>query len=447
MNGRRFANTVLLIAALIAASGTLFALRTGSAYQVRSLRGGLVEAAPLLLAVLLLASLRLPADYRITLAVTCLSLGIAAYVAEIYLREMPAWRMRSMARRLGVPYDPRTKIEVLRDLRRQGRDAWPSVAPELFVGKTQDAGFLPLGGISRVLTVCCNEVGSYLVYESDEHGFHNPPGLWSGAPLEIAALGDSYAQGRCVASDRNMVSLIRRRYPSTLNLGMSGNGPLMELADLREYLPELKPRRILWFYYEGNDLIDDLDRDRKDPFLMRYLEPGARQGLAARQGEVDAYLRDRVEKEYWKIEENFLARQARNWWDGFLRLRTLRSSLGLHLWKPEIDISHVDYGLFRRILAEAGRIASEWDGRITFVYLPASGRYLSPALRRSNDIVREKVTGIVRELDFPLIDITDVFARSGPVPDLYAPNGGHFTPRGYEIVAGTVLRKLDEGER
>jgi lysophospholipase L1-like esterase len=115
-----------------------------------------------------------------------------------------------------------------------------------------------------------NENGPWVTYRSDEYGFHNPTGIWQSAPLDIAALGDSYTHGHCVPSDKNFVALIRRRFPATLNLGVSGNGPLLELATLKEYLLPLKPKIVLWFYYEGNDL-SDLQNERQSALLRRYL--------------------------------------------------------------------------------------------------------------------------------------------------------------------------------
>lgn len=114
----------------------------------------------------------------------------------------------------------------------------------------------PHGGMSNKVTAYCNESGTHEWYESDEHGFHNPKGVWSAAQIDVVAVGDSYTQGHCVASDTNFVALIRQRYPRTLNLGINGQGPLMTLATLRDYGLSLKPKIVLWFFYEGNDMTD-----------------------------------------------------------------------------------------------------------------------------------------------------------------------------------------------
>src|SRR4030095_17214981 len=104
------------------------------------------------------------------------------------------------------------------------------------------AEVLPLNGISNRVTVLCNETGKYAIYDSDARGFHNPKGIWESSRMSIAALGDSFAIGACAPSDENFVALIRARYPNTLNLGMLGEGPLIMLAALKEYLPPVKPK-------------------------------------------------------------------------------------------------------------------------------------------------------------------------------------------------------------
>ena len=139
-------------------------------------------------------------------------------------------------------------------MRRQGREPSPGVEPVRFVwahapgaptSVTIDgAAVLPLGGLSRRTTLDCKEGGDWLVFQTDEHGFHNPPGAWSAPSLELAFLGDSFVHGSCVPSEQNMVERVRARHPATLNLGTAGGGPLIMLAQLREYLPALRPPRL-----------------------------------------------------------------------------------------------------------------------------------------------------------------------------------------------------------
>ncbi len=64
----------------------------------------------------------------------------------------------------------------------------------------------------------------------------------------------------------------------TANYEMNGTSALAQLAIYREYVKPLRPRHIIWFFYEGNDLTDYL-AERARPLLRAYLDPGHVQNL------------------------------------------------------------------------------------------------------------------------------------------------------------------------
>ena len=71
---------------------------------------------------------------------------------------------------------------------------------------------------------------------------------------EYLLVGDSFTHGACVNRPNDISSVLRSlSKKSVLNLGMGGNGPLIEYATLREYL-NTKVKKVLWIYFEGNDL-------------------------------------------------------------------------------------------------------------------------------------------------------------------------------------------------
>jgi hypothetical protein len=168
---------------------------------------------------------------------------------------------------------------------------------------------IPLGGVANKVTVLCNESGGWITYTSDEHGFNNPTGIWQSGQIDIAALGDSFTQGYCVPREKSFVGLIRQAYPATLNLGMAANGPIYMLATLQEYLPRFKPKVVLWFYFEGNDLVE-LQIEKKSGLLMGYLRNGLTQGLVARQKDIDQALTNYIEREAAKESSDGLQRRV-----------------------------------------------------------------------------------------------------------------------------------------
>jgi lysophospholipase L1-like esterase len=373
---------------------------------------------------------------------TLLSLVVAAYVAESCLRALPAWHIRQAARRFGIPYESRSKLEMVRDLRRQGVDAYPAVFPAWQGLRSGNAGLLPLGGIAGVTTVFCNEMGQFIVYESDEHGFNNPKGIWSSSAFEVVALGDSFTQGACVPSEENFTGLIRRQFPATLNLGMLGNGPLLMLAGLREFLVDLRPKVVLWVYTEGNDLIEDVALEKRSRILMSYLTPGYRQGLLRRQAEVDDLMRGIADREY-------VTRLAGDSWaefpPRFWRLWALRQAVGLQVGEKQFDPATIDVRLFREVLEQARETVRGWGGEIYFVYNPARGGYYDDGLRRQLAWARGQVLQIVQDLGLPLIDLDARMSRHPDLASLYSYPGGHFSPAGNRLVADTIQEALRAG--
>ncbi len=351
-------------------------------------------------------------------------------------------------------FDRRSKLEVIRDLAEEGTAAYPLVWPAAMLKehpdgvvrsalRDGDAELLPLGGISNRTTIACNESGEYLIYVADEHGFHNQPGAWNLQTLDVAAVGDSFTHGFCVASDENYVALIREQFPATLNLGQSGNGPLLNLAAIREFLPELKPRHVLWFHFEGNDFTD-LETELRSPLLMRYLQEDFRQDLRARQETVDsAYIRY-IEARMKQHQD--AGRRSDKAIRYFVKLTRLRSLLNLTFG---YEISPYAKP-FAEILANARRTVESWGGQLHFVFVPGANRYRAAGPDARETATRNQVLAKVGELGIPIIDIHEIFARQLDPSSFYArnhgtPMGGHFTRESNRLVANAVLDALNKG--
>jgi hypothetical protein len=444
-----------------------------------SVRGMLLYyGLPALLAVVCFALLRLPPEHRISVALLLFSTGASVYIGEAVMSvwfslpsvkaEMGKRERAQTARAMGIEFDTRTKLEVAAELRKKGIEAYPVSAPRALLEEQRDGTLksklvlrtevLPLGWISNHLSILCNESGTFVAYESDELGFHNPRGLWHNDKIEIVALGDSYAQGYCVPSDKNFVALVRKQYPATLNLGVAGHGPLLMLATLKEYGQLVKPRVVLWFHYEGNDL-RDLGIERNSPLLMRYMEDGFRQGLIEQQADIDRALMTYIEGiqetsrtsqrvaelvELFENPRNLLSR-ARD----ILRLSQLRRQLGLVYGKggeaADEDGQRSPSGgqieLFSKSLQEAHGSVSAWGGTLYFVYLPHWHRYARP---RDAEKSRDRVLQTVSAMGLPIIDIHEVF-RAQPDPLALFPfrRHSHYNEAGHRLVAEHVLQSVD----
>jgi hypothetical protein len=438
----------------------------------------------------LLLGLWMRPAFRVNAVLMLISLGMSIYAGEVVFAvgdhlasaqkgtqwlpfnsgEEHADERAIVANTSVISFDRRSRLEVLRDLRNKSIDAWPAIGPQVLFRrsgasyqdpliKIEGVSVLPLGGISTTTTVYCNENGYYVIYESDEHGFQNPKGLWSVSPLDIAVIGDSYVHGACVKPETNFASLIRQRYSRTLNLGGDGNGPLLELATLKEYVPPLRPRVVVWCYFEMNDMWE-LDHERQT-FLTNYLTPGYTQGLIAKQPEIDRALKEHVER-VW-VELNSRASiimffdhildpfSSSDEFEQLIKLWHIRSHLTTFLkpegerqaHRPVLTLRWEDIDLFGKTLSDAKTTVAGWGGTLVFVYLPQYERYANPEL--VNEDRRDLVLRIVRSLNLPLIDLTPTFAAQADPLNLFPfRRAGHYNENGHRVVAEEVLKFLGD---
>jgi hypothetical protein len=367
--------------------------------------------------------------------------------------------MAAVARRFGISkIDTRDRVELIDDLTKRGRDAVPAVmlgglteakqAPE----PLRTAGLIPLGGISNALTVLCNEAGQYVTYVSDEHGFRNPPGVWDAAHVDVAVVGESFAQGYCVGDGAGFADRLRSNHSTILNLGISGSAAILQLAAIKEFLPPRSPRIVLWVYCEGIDL-GDTAAEAAQPLLSRYLDDDFLQGLLSRQPEVDALLR--------RHESSLMAHER--------AVQGVRQVDSLVTWMPRLKLwalreqLNVAYGFatgglesreppsaglvaFREALAHARAATNEWGGQVYLVYLPSWSRYRNGP--RFPERERLKVLEIANELMIPVIDVRSAFdAQTDPLGLFPYRRFGHYNEAGNEVVAETIRASLPKADR
>ena len=393
-------------------------------------------------------------------------------------------------------------------LRRDSVDAYPYVAPNPYAKTipTTQAGepIYPLGGIGNVTTVHCNESGVYTIYESDRYGFHNPNQVWDEAQVDIVAVGDSFTQGACVQPEENYVSRIRDIFPKTLNLGVSGNGPLSVLATVKEYAAAYQPRTVLWFYYEGNDP-GDLMAELTNPVLVQYVADGFGQGLATRQSDVEEVRRKEIEHALLGItdaergkrldalrlynvrrllrltrvpaplngiadvqanaapnqaeSQNQVAQMVHEFTpadayfndDPNTSLATLTPE-AIRLTPEQIAVHDItvydpmmDLGLdrFDLVLRTMQQTVAGWGGELVIVYLPTHPRFVHNAPAAATAYYRPQVLSIIENAGIRLIDLYPIFATQ-PEPLALYPYGlyGHYSAAGNALVAAEVLAFL-----
>ena len=342
----------------------------------------------------------------------------------------------------------KTKHDVIQDLKkRKNIDVVPSIFPKVFIEKkwTNDGDYIfPLGGVSNTMTVFCNEGEKFSIYESDRHGFNNPDQEWDNEKALWFLIGDSFVQGSCVQPGDDFASRIRLlTKQGAISLGMSGNGPLIELASLKEYSLEKRPKIVLWFYFERNDL-EDLRNEKSNSILMNYLNEDFTQNLYSKQPEIDKKL-----KMYIKFAETEFKKEIFETEKDAEKFLTFKKIIRLQILRDKTALDRgLNFGidpLFEKIMIEANNFVNKWDGKLYFVYLPDKERYSNKKIKDNNYLKRSQIIELINNLNIPLIDIHEEFfvKQADPIGFFAHRIYGHYSPDGYNAISKIILNKIN----
>lgn len=312
-----------------------------------------------------------------------------------------------------------------------------TVDPVNYVLKNKDE-FFPLSGISNKKTIHCNESGNYSIYESDKYGFNNPSSEWNKTNIDFLLIGDSFTHGACVNRPYDIASQLRKQYNKTsLNLGYSGTGPLIQLATLSEYLPKLKVKNIIWLYFEGNDQTD-LIYELKNDILRNYFNDDYSQNLFLKQNEIDKinnnFLKSKIEQErnlrikkYFKLSKVREIIQPVNFFEGY-----------------EIVKQPLPSKEFKKVLIKAKKISKINNANLYFLFLPDFYRY-SEVNANDNDYKNNEIVDILDELNIQFIDFHDDIMSKEKDPLSYYPfrSYNHFNREGYKKIANYIYKKTN----
>jgi hypothetical protein len=329
-----------------------------------------------------------------------------------------------------------------------------------------DAGFtLPGGdkvfvvapGTANVHTIMCREgARPFAEYDADEHGFNNPRGIW-GKPVDLVFIGDSMTYGACVANHEHFIGQIREKYPASLNLGVGGIGPLIELAIVREFVPHVRPRYVFYMYDENNDLyfVDaagtpDLANEYHNAILRNYLtDDRFSQRLFERQPEVHAILKQYLDG---VMVLSLETRAPHKLLLKFLGLPLTRAGLPPITWRLSALLANAaaaaetqsdDFELFKNIFAKMLQTSTDAGAKFVFVNIPAQ----STVCNNVNHPLKKPVLEFVARSGVDVIDLEEDYRNAIKAigrENIFAvpPCGGHFSERGYKIIGDRLLKYL-----
>lgn len=361
------------------------------------------------------------------------------YIGENNLKE----KIKILKKKENINYDLRTKFEAYKDLKKKIPNLVTLTVPKTHVLLNAHNELLPLSGISKRVTLVCNENGYFSKFESDRFGFNNPDYEWDKEKIEFLLLGDSFTIGECVNRPHDFGSLLRKlSKKSVLNLGYSSNGPLIELAILKEYLIK-DTTNVIWFFYEGNDL-QDLSDTYDSEHLNKYLyENDYKQFLTLKQMQIDE-LNFQVLKEFINYFEDKQKKSKRNNFLRFLRLdKTKKVIKDIFSEERPIQINDKVFLKLKEIIKEAENFSKKNGSNFYFVYLPSFQSFENET-SNFHKIQKDKIVSILDELNIKLIDIKKELIKNNVDYRNIFPFGfsGHFNKNGYDIIANIISKSI-----
>ena len=132
--------------------------------------------------------------------------------------------------------------------------------------KLEKEGLISFGDIANSKIILCNEKGNFEYFYSDKYGFRNNQNN-DYSKIKNIIIGDSFGLGICVNDDIYMKN-IKNQF---INLSVAGAGPLTQMSLINEYISKFNINNLVWFFYEGNDLLD-LEVELNNPILKIYDE-------------------------------------------------------------------------------------------------------------------------------------------------------------------------------
>ena len=366
--------------------------------------------------------------------------------------------IREEIKKTGIKYDDRTKWQVYLDLKKEDPNVVIATDPYHFLNETNQTIF-PLASISNKKTISCNENGYHQIYQSDRYGFNNLDNEWDKKQTEFLLVGDRFTVGDCVNEPDtiggNLKKFINNK-GGVLNLGQGGNGPLMEYATLREYLPITNTKRVIWIYCESNDLVgrpgaEGLKAELNNKILLKYLnDQRFTQNLHLKQKEIDT----KVNKKLISMIRNVKQLQSESKFFKFIKLFNLRKltkiTIDNLLQKPSSSPPQTISPEFKKIIILAKNFVEKNGANFYFVYLTERERYFYKDFDDNLHDYR-KVVQFIKESNIPIIDINKELFQDHKDPLSLFPfrkdrSRYHYNELGYKLVANAIFKKISEFE-
>ena len=372
----------------------------------------------------------------LTSVITLTLLYLVLLAVEVFVatsRPVPQYKIENN-------FDLRTTIEVVSDMRKEGKEVYPAATLNFWMGES----LVSLGGISNVDIVNCNELGQYAVYRSDRYGFNNYDYVYD-KEIDAVLIGDSFAQGACVKQNESIMGNLNRMGLATISLGTRGNGPLREYASYKEYVNELEPEYVLWLYFEGNDLYGDLQVEKNFELLRKYLDDdNFSQNLSSNQDKIDNYIKKHLD-DLQTLRSHRLTMRRLN---SAVKLTDIRTVISNSVVSPILlrlfkNMDQETKDLFEQIILKANSAARQKGERFIFVYLPTYFRYTNSEHKNILDFSKERIISFLKENNIEYLDFDEVISGyKDPLEFFPYREYGHYNPFGYQVLSSEIYNYI-----
>ena len=342
------------------------------------------------------------------------------------------------AKEMGLNFDNRSKLEVINDYKIKKLDAFPTIHPIHFLkNKLVDKyKILPLAGYPNVITIFNNEFGYYEHYKSDRYGFNNNDYLWENEDYKFVFVGDSFVHGAGIKNENNLAGIFKKKTKiEVLNLGIGGNGPLLEYATLLEYLDFNKVKNLIWFYYSGNDL-QNLSAELKTKYLLNYLVDGFSQNLIKNQNKINNFILEYIET---KIQITEQKKENKNLFVDSLKFSQIKKMISNSSYFTKSEVYE-----FINIINKINEICKKKNIDFYFVHLPTYETMVNGVVNKSNLTNKQIIFKFLETKNIPFIDIKNEMLKQNLNPKNYYPFGlhGHFNKLGNEIIINSLIKEF-----
>ena len=281
----------------------------------------------------------------------------------------------------------------------------------------------------------------------DSRGFRNNHEIQQ-APLVV--IGDSMVEWGFVPQEAlTSTRLSQRLQVEVANLGQPAYGPQQELVVLRRYGLIFRPKIVLWFFFEGNDLLDvqryetftrdwEATVDDMHSFKQRSFVKNALAGFAG----------------FIATKHNGDGEEARRRSCVFLRGQTEdeRTIYFAYAGEPLSAENQASLETAQKVFLQAHKLSTNAGAKFLFVYIPTKFRVYHDFCKYTEDgygktwqpnDLPSRLESWHKTQGISYLDLTGALRTAAADGELvYFSDDGHLNSKGHEVAAQSIYNFL-----